>query len=211
MKGKPNWLSWNYSKSRGPSDLLAQQAKWNKTVEWFLSAPHLEKDRQASRGYPAVELWALGLGIMMQDLLRIYNGRNEDDMKDSVMLKILRDWIPGKDKLVAELIIQTRNVLKNEYKEEARSSSTPLVANAPAPEDRSDRAATPPITEVSGSIRGRVRPEIRGSVTRSMNKKGGRASGETSHLKRHREDDLELPGRIQRTELHGYKMKRRKM
>lgn len=192
-------------------------------VEWFLSAPHLKAEKQASHGYPAIELWALGFGFIIQTLLRIYKNRRNDDMKDSVMLAILEHWISNQDGPATDILIQTRSVMMREYQESIanqiaipeQSGSGLDPAQLPGPVLPRERSATP-FDEMdrveSASRAGRDAPDARRSVTRSMTKHGPTAGAEKRHLKRVRDDseELELPTLVERTEFEEPMMKRKR-
>jgi hypothetical protein len=115
MTDKPKWLAWSYNRARLPKKLFNNLNAWKKLSGWFLSAPHLTDDRQALLNHATAELWAMGISMIVQELIYIYMDRHNDGALTSVPYKILQHWIGDCDRDAKVLVVRTMELLRSEF------------------------------------------------------------------------------------------------
>ena len=144
MKKKPHWLSWSSKSYLLPDTILSDVKSWRKTIDWFLSGPHLHHDREASRGYENTELWSLGMGLIVQNLIRLYAHRDEEEFQQTPMMEILRLWICESDAKAKTVLQRTRKILQVEYlQDHANRDRIATPGPATVPEGASERRNPP--------------------------------------------------------------------
>jgi hypothetical protein len=206
MKNKPRWLSWAYSDRRLPQKMFQSLDHWKKTSDWFLSAPHFTEDHGRLKNYATAELWTLGIGLIIQELVRIYQARHADGASVSVPFMILQNWIRELDRKAEVVIRETIEVLRSEFINHQSHGKTDEPSHSPRPAILTRRHHTPSIAEPIGTPsasnnapghRAIQRLHTR-SMTREANKDSRRKS--TRGTKRKREGDNDLPVIAEATE-----------
>jgi hypothetical protein len=109
-----------------------------------MSAPHLYKNEERSMGYVAVELWTLGLCLIIKNLMAVYRNRSDPRLRSVFVPRLLR-WIRETEKAAQGLVQRTIRILDAEYAAERRAQK--------------ERITKPPVATVKPS-----------STTRSMAK-----------------------------------------
>jgi hypothetical protein len=208
MKDKPKWLAWSYTRARLPKKLFNDLDAWRKLSGWFLSAPHLRDDREALQNHATAELWALGMGMILQELIYIYMDRHNDGASASIPFQILQHWIRDCDRSAKVLIVRTMDLLRSEFlHEQGDAGSREYPDTPPNPSvDRRHRhtpvRAEPIGTQYKSASAGPASVGVVNKlITRSMTRQ---ANDHSSHKlkggkKRQRESDDDLPTIAERT------------
>lgn len=143
MKLKPRWLSWNCNEENiGDNILFRNMDSWMHAIDWFLSSPHLTDNKAEPLSYQAVELWALGMGLIIRALIGVYEEGYNVDKQGSEALQMktacLHNWIEVQDSRAKVVFGDTKRALERRYRAavdpnnaEAGPSRTPREEGTP--------------------------------------------------------------------------------
>src|ERR1700675_2746828 len=91
MNGKPDWLAWTYAGKSISGAFEGEQQAWQKTVDWIICGPHLTNNQKGTRGYGAVRLWMVAVGLLYRDLMTMTHLPTPPQISDQRLLKGMRE------------------------------------------------------------------------------------------------------------------------